>query len=53
MNHRDETQTDCFIALGDAFLLVVAATCSKVLERVQAGLGGGTRPADHAGEETA
>ena len=36
MNTQDETQLDCFVSLGDAFLLVVAATCGRTLERVLA-----------------
>lgn len=47
----EENELDKFMPVGEAFLLVVAATCPRLLERVQAGLGGGTRPADHAGEE--
>lgn len=36
MHHRDETQLDFFLPAGDAFLLVVAATCGRALERVLA-----------------
>lgn len=53
MIHRDETETDCFIALGDAFLLVVAATCGRTLERVLATTGGSRRQLAKHREEAA
>lgn len=47
------TETDTFIPLGTAFLLVVAATCPKVLERVLATEGGSRRQLAIRGEEIA
>lgn len=43
MHHRDETQLDFFLPAGDAFLLVVAATCGMALENVLATAGGDCR----------
>lgn len=44
MHTQEQTELDCtFIALGDAFLLVVAATCGRALERVLATAGGDCR----------
>ena len=36
MSHRTEIELDTFTPVGDAFLLVVAATCGRALERVLA-----------------
>lgn len=49
----EENELDTFMPVGEAFLLVVAATCPKVLEKVASRMGSDTRLADHAGEETA
>lgn len=38
-----KTEIDTFTPLGDAFLLVVAATCGRALERVLATDGGSRR----------
>lgn len=51
MNTQGQNELDTFIPLGTAFLLVVAATCPKVLERAASRMGRNTRLADHAGEE--
>lgn len=51
MSHRTEIELDTFLPVGDAFLLVVAATCGRTLERVASRMGRDTRLADHAGEE--
>lgn len=48
-----ETELDTFIPLGTAFLLVVAAACPKVLERVLATEGGSRRQQTKRREEVA
>lgn len=47
------TETDTFIPLGTAFLLVVAAACPKVLEFVLATEGGSRRQQTKRREEVA
>lgn len=51
MHTQEQTELDFFLPAGDQFVLIVGAICPQVLKRVQVGPGGGTRPADHAGEE--